>query len=72
MPKLLKTNRLSSTNMNSEFKIIRYRYFLLVLNMNDVFSFLLGILVYFRTSLIKMSNMRGMDAASLKKGIDNI
>ena len=72
MPKLLKTNRLSSMNINSEFKIVGYRYFLLVRNMNDVFSFLLGIPVYFCASLIEMSIWRGTDAASLKKGIGNI
>ena len=58
--------------MNSEFKIVRYRYFLLVRNMNDVFSFLLGIPVYFCASLIEMSVWEGTDAASLKKGMDNI
>ena len=58
--------------MNSEFKIVRYRYFLLVRNMNDVFSFLLGIPVYFCASLIEMSVWVGTDAASLKKGTDNI
>ena len=72
MPKLLKTNRLSSMNINSEFKIVRYRYFLLVQNMNDVFSFLLGIPISFCASLTEMSDWEGTDAASLKKGIDNI
>ena len=40
--------------------------------MNDVFSFLLRIPVYFCASLIEMSNWGGTDTASLKKGIDNI
>ena len=40
--------------------------------MNDVFSFLLGIPVYFYASLFEMSNWGGTDAASLKKLIDNI
>ena len=72
MPKLLKTNHLWSTNMNNEFKIVRCSYFLLVLNMNDIFSFLLGIPVYFSASLIEIFDWGGTDAASLKKGIDNI
>ena len=58
--------------MNSKFKRVGYRYFLLVQNMNDVFSFLLGILISFCASLTEMSVWGGTDAASLKKGTDNI
>ena len=58
--------------MNNEFKIVGYRYFLSVLKMNDIFSFLLGIPVYFCASLIEMSDWGGTDAASLKKSIENI
>ena len=69
-PKLPKTKRLSS--MNNGFKIVRYKYFLLVLKMNDVLSFILEILVYFWTLLIEMAWWGGTDAVSLKEGNDNI
>ena len=58
--------------MNGEFKTVGYRNFYLVLNINDVFSFLLGIPVYFCASLTEMSDWGRTDVASLKKGIYNI
>ena len=72
-------------NVNNEFKIVGYRYFLKVLEMNDVFSCLLRIPVYFCASFSEMPKWRGTVAAFLekdkkpkkpvaallKKGIDN-
>ena len=59
--------RLSSMNVNNEFKIVGYRYFLKVLKMNDVFSCLLRIPVYFCASFSEMPKWRGTVAAFLEK-----